>query len=156
MRSSPHRNCWVETQVAKTKEDVADPALPRVASENEAIAAADRGARSSVVRNPPTVHGEGDEHGSVPRLIAIARDGGVPFRDIAEVIRRQLRLPVASIAAEEAGATSFLGVSVRLDNLMSSAKTQVSTPVETWTGSAGRKLDGSRARFRLQHLLAFA
>jgi hypothetical protein len=93
----------VETQVAKTKEDVADPALPRVASENEAIAAADRGARSSVVRNPPTVHGEGDEHGSVPRLIAIARDGGVPFRDIAEVIRRQLRLPVASIAAEEAG-----------------------------------------------------
>jgi nucleoside-diphosphate-sugar epimerase len=122
------------------------------------LSLASRGIRSSVVRLPPTNHGDGD-NGFMATLVGIARDKGVsgyigdgtnrwpavhrldsarlfrlaldnapagstlhavaeegvPIRDIAEVIGRQLNLPVVSVPAGEAGAhfswlAGFLGV----------------------------------------------
>ena len=58
------------------------------------------------------------------RLHAVA-DAGVPFREIAEAIGRNLDVPAKSIAAEDAGEHfSFLGDLVALDNPTSSASTK--------------------------------
>jgi nucleoside-diphosphate-sugar epimerase len=150
-----------------TEEDAPNPSFPRK-SEEAAPALAARGIRASVLRLPPSVHGNGD-HGFVPRMISIARekgvsafigdglnrwpavhrldaahlyrlalekgsaaaryhgvaDEGVPTREIAEVIGRQLNVPVVSKSREEAAdhfgwIAHFFGI----DSPASSAQTQ--------------------------------
>jgi nucleoside-diphosphate-sugar epimerase len=59
-----------------TEDDPFHPMFPRAAAAQMTLALAEEDVRSSVVRLPPTVHGEGDK-GFVPTLINVARQRGV-------------------------------------------------------------------------------
>jgi nucleoside-diphosphate-sugar epimerase len=152
-----------------TEEDAPNPNFPRK-SEGAALALVAGGVRASVLRLPPSVHGNGD-HGFVPRLISIARekgisayigdglnrwpavhrldaahlyrlvlekgitaatyhgvaDEGVPTREIAEVIGRQLTIPVVSKSREEAAEHfGWIAMFFAMDGPASSAQTQKS------------------------------
>jgi nucleoside-diphosphate-sugar epimerase len=154
----------------------ADPAVAdvgagpqtRLATAELVLSLASRGVRSSVLRLPPTNHGDGD-NGFIAILVGIARDKGVagyigdgtnrwsavhrldsarlfrlalenapagstlhavaeegvPMRDIAEVIGRQLKLPVVSVSPEDAGEHfTWLAPFVAADGRASSALTR--------------------------------
>jgi len=150
-----------------TEEDVPLANFPRK-SEQAALALASRGVRASVIRLPPSVHGDGD-HGFVSTLINIAREKGVsayvgeglnrwpavhrldaahlyrlvvekgsagaryhgiadealPTREIAEVIGRNLNMPVVSKSPEEAaGHFRWIGHFFAMDSPASGALTQ--------------------------------
>jgi nucleoside-diphosphate-sugar epimerase len=150
-----------------TEEDDIPPGVPRL-SEATALPLAERGVRATVVRLPPTVHGEGDR-GCVARLIDIARDKevsaypggganrwpavhrldaavlfrlvlesapagarvhavdeeGIPTREIAGIIGRQLTLPVRAVPAEQTvDHFGWLGAFFALDVPASSALTR--------------------------------
>ena len=59
-----------------TEDDPPAPDFPRSPASHMTIAWAEKGVRSSVVRLPPTTHGQGD-NGFIPTIIRIARDKGV-------------------------------------------------------------------------------
>jgi nucleoside-diphosphate-sugar epimerase len=69
----------VPGRLATESDDISafGPLALRGANARAAIALASHGVRSSVVRLPRSVHGEGDVHGFIARLIAIAREKGV-------------------------------------------------------------------------------
>ena len=125
----------------------AGPIAARLTNMRTALASADKGVRACLVMLPRSVHGQGERHGFIPQLIAMARDKGVagyigdgatrwpaahvkdvarlyrlaverapagsvlnavgdegvPTREIAEAIGRQLDLPARSLPAEEFG-----------------------------------------------------
>lgn len=97
-----------------TEDDPIDGSIhPRTANAISGLGFKDRGVRVSLVRLSPSVHGPGDHHGFVPRLIAIAREKGVSgyVGDGANrwnAVHRLDGAPLFRMALEKAPAGSIL------------------------------------------------
>jgi nucleoside-diphosphate-sugar epimerase len=67
-------------RVATERDESAAPGSPvaaRIATADATIAMAARGIRTSVLGLPRTVHGDGDRHGFIARMVSAAREKGV-------------------------------------------------------------------------------
>ena len=73
----PGRAATVPDEGSPGSPPVGSPASPRLAGVRVALSFARKGVRASLVGLPPWVHGPGDRHGFVPRLVTIAREKGV-------------------------------------------------------------------------------
>lgn len=141
-----------------TEDDRRDPSaepFPRD-PESAAAAAAARGVRVSVIRLAPSVHGDGEHHGFVPRVIALAREhgasayigeganrwSGVHRRDAARLYRLALER-----AAEHAVYHAIADEGVPYREIANIIGRRLNLPVRSISGAAVDAHFGAFARF---------
>jgi nucleoside-diphosphate-sugar epimerase len=136
------------------EDDVPATSIPRVASEKAAAFVSEHGVRVSIVRFPPSVHGDGD-HGFVPTLIRFAFEKGVA----AYVGEGQNRWPAVHrldaarlfrLALEKGSASTYHGVAeegVPFRNIASVISRRLEVPLERKTPEDAAKHFGWFAHF---------
>jgi nucleoside-diphosphate-sugar epimerase len=141
----------VSTEEVRSPEN---PAHPRV-SEPAALAVAERGVRASVVRLPPSVHGEGD-YWFVPIFIGVARKTGVSayIGDGANVwpaVHRKDAATLFRLALEEAPAGTLLNAvadeGVPFREIAETIAKHVGVPAKSITAADAREQFGALAGF---------